>query len=159
MPKPIHVAQAQSFDGKVSWEITIPKINFRPQDKRKISFPIQFHVQNNSEIELLTSIQIHSLSRVLRFQSVVILIVGKTRIKEESKTLTGALQHKIPPKRKGTFKFQAIYYPYLSHKPIPNLNFEYIISAFDKTGKVTMHSDPYKVQIPRQKSEFQSYKK
>ena len=152
MPKPLYVTQGQSFDGRVSWEIMIPKLIFRPRDKRKISFPIKFRVKNNSNMRLKISIQIHSFTRILRFQSVSITVKGKNQIREETETQTKTVQLKISPKQEDTFRFQARYYPYLSHEPIHYLDFEYIISAFDETGKIILHSYPYGTQIPSKKN-------
>ncbi|MFX0079563.1 MAG: hypothetical protein ACFE8O_10035 [Candidatus Hermodarchaeota archaeon] len=148
MTKPLYSAQAQSLDGSLTWEITIPRFRFTITQKRKSIIPILFHIKNNSDTRLMVRTELRSLSRLLRFLSLTTTAFGKTRAKQERETPTSVVEHNISPHQAIQFKINARFHPHLSFSPLTHINLEYVVSAFDKKGKIITHSDPYQILIP-----------
>lgn len=148
MSKPVYTVKAQSLDGKVSWEVIIPRFSLGPPRKRKFSFFIQFRMKNNSEKQLILHTQVHSLTPLLRFQSVKILGIKKARIWEKQKATTAVIKRTAAPKEEIIFQFQAMYNSSLPQQPMVSTRIEYVVSAFDEEGNIITHSDPHQILIP-----------
>ncbi|MFW9830376.1 MAG: hypothetical protein ACFFD8_01170 [Candidatus Thorarchaeota archaeon] len=148
MPKPLYKGHAQSLDGRLSWDVIIPKFSLGTPRRRRVSFQIQFLMKNNSEAPLIVHTQIQSLTETLRFQFVKVTTLGKNRVSEEREIRTGAIKRKLRPHQEIALHFFAKYHSQLSHQNSLDLGLEYIISAFDVNGKIISHSDPYQIVIP-----------
>ncbi|MDO8124191.1 MAG: hypothetical protein Q6364_07400 [Candidatus Hermodarchaeota archaeon] len=148
MIKPLFYTQATSFDGTLSWEITVPRTSFTISLKRKTTFPIRFLITNNSEKRLLVQIEVHSLSRVLRFQIKKTTAFGSARAKQQREKPTSLIKRNIAPLRSVQFTINANFHPHLSIQPMTQIGLEYVVSAFDEDGKTVTHTDPYRIIIP-----------
>lgn len=148
MTKPLYSAQAQSLDGSLTWEISIPRFRFTITKKRKSIIPIFFHIKNNSDTQLMVRTELRSLSRILRFLSLTTTAFGIARAKQQRETLSSVIKRNIPPHQSVQFKIKARFLPHLSFSPLSHIDLEYVVSAFDDTGKIITHSDPYQILIP-----------
>jgi len=140
MTNPLYLSKGHSFDRIIEWEVTVPRFRLTSAQKRKRTIPLHFQVKNNSDKRLTVRIQITSLSKLLRFQSVSLKVIGRNRVSEESATLA--------PRR---FKFLVYYYPHFTPQPVSQIRLEYTVAAFEEDGKIVTHSDVYQILIPMAK--------
>jgi len=151
MTNPLYLSKGHSFDRIIEWEVTVPRFRLTSAQKRKRTIPLHFQVKNNSDKRLTVRIQITSLSKLLRFQSVSLKVIGRNRVSEESATLAQVKKERLSPKQARRFKFLVYYYPHFTPQPVSQIRLEYTVAAFEEDGKIVTHSDVYQILIPMAK--------
>lgn len=148
-----------SFLGKCRWEILGAKSLPRLPRSRTIPYLIKFIVWNDYDHLFRVKVQLESPSKVFVFRQITRKMKGKSRIKWTKDSLVKIIEHEIPSRQSKSFDFSALYRPHFARRLSPFLVLQYRIFGVGDAGKISLRSDPYRIEIPveKGKSEVQGF--